>query len=86
MTNNTNNKYHHTANIKYEPKFGTEGSLSSEAKDPLPVLTVSILGVQKQRVTIIYGLICLCESRANDITIKRQHNKPKERKMCFNIV
>ena len=42
---------------------------------PLPLLTVSLLGVKKHGSTIVAGLTCLWNIGATNSTIKRRHNK-----------
>ena len=72
MTNNTKkNSNKHNNTIEYEPRFDNKFNLSSGTKDPLPVVTVSLIGGKKQRTTIIYGLPGLQDSGSANIMIKR---------------
>ena len=65
------NKNQHNDAIEYEPRFDNKFSLYNRTKDPLPVVTVRIRGVKKQRERIIAGLPCLWDSRATNSMIKR---------------
>ena len=78
VNNNINNKYQCNYAIEYELKFDNTFSLSSDNKDPLPLVSVSLRGVKIQRVTIIAGLICLWNIVANDSMIRRRHTKRYE--------
>ena len=87
MNDNINiNKNQHNDAIEYDPKFDNKFSLSRKNKDPISVVTVSLIGGKKQSVAIITGLTCLWYSRATNIMIKRQHTKPYERNICSNKV
>ena len=87
VTNNTKkNKNQHNDAIEYEPNFDNTFSLSRGTKYPLPVVTVSLRGGNKQTVRIITSLTCLWDIRATDRMIKRRHTKPYERKIHSNKV
>ena len=47
VTNKIKNKYKFNDSIEYETKFGNIFSLSSGTKDPIPVVTVIVLGGKK---------------------------------------
>ena len=69
VTNNLKKKDQHYVSIEYEPHFDSKFSLSSGTKDPPLVVTVRLLGGNKQRATIISGLTCLWDSEDIDIMI-----------------
>ena len=52
-------KDQHNEAIENEPKFDSSFNLSSGTKDPLPVVTVSLRGGDKQKAIEIDGLTCL---------------------------
>ena len=86
VTNNINNKNQCNYTIEYDPKFDSKSSLSSGTKDPLPVVSVSILGDKKKRVTIISSLPSMFYIRSTNCMIKSQHTKPYKFKMHSNNV
>ena len=87
MKNNTKkNKNQHNDTIKNYPNFDNIFSLSSGTKDPPPVVIVSLRVGNKQRSTMVAGIICLWDSGANEIIIKRKHTKYYERRMRSNKV
>ena len=73
MENNIKNKYQHNDAIEYDPKFDNKFSLSRKNKDPISVVTVSLIGGKKQSVAIITGLTCLWYSRATNSITKREN-------------
>ena len=86
MINNIKKKHQFNYSILYDTKFVDKFYLFSESKDPLSLVTVSLLGGKKDRSTVIYGLPCLWDSRATVSMIKSQHTKPYESKMHYNKV
>ena len=83
MTDNLKN-YNDQSNeaINSGPAFyNISFNLSSVTSDPSPVVTVSLLEVNKHRTTIVAGQTCLCDSRATNSMIKRRYTKHYERKM-----
>ena len=69
------NKDQHKDAIEYKPKFDSKFSLSSKNKEPLPVVTVSLLECKKYREAIISGLTCLWYIWDTNSMIKRWHTK-----------
>ena len=53
---------------------------------PLPVVTVSVIGVQKHRAMMVSGLTLLWYSRDTNSMIKIKHTKHHERIMRSNTV
>ena len=80
------NKNQHNDPIEYEPKFDNIFILFTGTKDPLTVVTVSLRGGNTQRETILAGLTCLWDSRANTIMIQRQPTKPYGNNIRYNKV
>ena len=69
LNNGINNKDQCNDAIEYEPKFDNKFSLSSGTKDPLKVVTVSLLGGKKHWIAIIFCLPCLWCSGPTDSII-----------------
>ena len=82
MTDNIkrNNNQHNDAN-ENEPKFDNIFNLSSETKEHLPVVTVSLKGGNKKTAMMVAGLTCLWGSGATSSTIKRKNAKYYKRRM-----
>ena len=73
--------------ITYDPKFGNVFSLSTDYnKDTLPIVTVNLIKVNKNRANTIAVLTCLLYRGATYITINRKHTRPYERIMRSNKV
>ena len=73
--------------INREPTFDASSfNLSSGTRDPLPVVTVSLLGVNKHRAITVAGITCLWDSGATDSMIKIRHTKHYGYKMRSNKV
>ena len=73
--------------IEYEPIFDYNSfNLSSDARKPLPVVTVSLIGVKKHRATNVADLTFLWDSGATYSMINRKHTKHYERKIWSNKV
>ena len=86
VTNNLNNyKYQSNEAINSEPTCDNNSfNLSSGTRYPLPLVTVSLLGGNKYRETIVSGITCLWDNRATDSMIKRRHTNNYERNMRSN--
>ena len=81
------NKYQLNEAIYNDLTFDTNiFNSSSGTRDPLPVVTVTLGGGKKHRVTTADGLTFLWDSRAINSTIKRKHIEYYERKMRSNKV
>ena len=61
--------------IENEPIFDNKFSLSSSTKDPLPVVTVGLRLVHKQREKMVSVLTYLWDSGATDSMIKIKNSK-----------
>ena len=73
--------------INSDTTFDTNSfNLSSGTRNPLAVVTVSLLGGNKHIANTVYVLTCLWDSGATNRTIKRKHTKHYERKMRYNKV
>ena len=74
--NRKKNKYQLNDSIYNEPTFYSNSfNLSSWTRDPLPVVTVSLRGVNKHRETTVDSITCLWDSGDTDIMIKIKHTK-----------
>ena len=72
-------------NIIYNEIYDDQFSLSSGTPMyPLILFTVSLRGGKKNKATIIYGPICLWDSRSTNVTFKRQHTGAYELKVRSN--
>ena len=74
VTNNPKTtKYQLNEAIKNEPTFDTNSlNLFSGTSNPLPLVTVSLLGGRKHIATTVAGLTCLWDKSATNIMIKRK--------------
>ena len=61
-------------------------NLSICNRDPLPVVTVTLLVSKKHRATTVDGITCVWDSGATDNMIKIKHTKYYECKMRYNKV
>ena len=65
MTDNIKtNKNQHNDAIENEPNFDHTFNLSSRTKDPLPVVTGSLIVGKKKRAMTVAGRICVWDSGA----------------------
>ena len=63
IDNLNNYKYQSNKDINSEPTFDNSSSnLSRGTSNPLPVVTVSLLGGKKHRATTVAGITCLLDS------------------------
>ena len=66
-----NNKYRSNDSINSEPAFDISNfNLSIGTSNPLTLITVSLRGAKKHRVTTVSGLTCLWDSGTTDRMIK----------------
>ena len=88
LTNNLNtNKDQLNDSIYNERLIDTSiFNSSSGTRDPLPVVTVTLRGVNKHRATTVYGTTCLCYSGATNSMINIKHTKFYECMMRSNKV
>ena len=87
MTNKIKVKDQFNYAIAYNPRFYNKLILSSEPiRDPLPVLTVKLKGMNKNKANIIDVLTCLYDSGSNDSMIKRKYKIPYDHRMISNKV
>ena len=88
VTDNLNNdKDQSNEATNSDPTFDTSSfNSSSGTSDPLPVVTVSLLGGKKHKATTVSGLTVLWYSGATDSMIKIRHINNYERKMRYNKV
>ena len=80
------NNNQHNDDIENDPKFDNQCILPSRTKDPLPVVTVRLIGGKKHRAIMVSILTCLWYSGANNSIIKIKHTKYYERRMRSNNV
>ena len=62
--------------MEHEPKiYNTFNFFICPTKYTLLVVTFRLRGCQKYRAMIVFGMTCQWYSRANNIIIKKKHNK-----------
>ena len=88
MTDNINtNKCQLNDTIYNDTAFDNNSfNLSICNRDPLPVVTVTLLVSKKHRATTVGGITCVWDSGATDNMIKIKHTKYYECKMRYNKV
>ena len=80
------NKNQHNDAIENDLKFNHTFSLSSGAKEPLPVVIIGLLGDKKHIATMVAGITCLWDIRYTDSMNKIKQTKYYEHRMWSNKV
>ena len=86
---NSNLKYIIQLNeiIEHEMKFDSTSNLSRcPNKDPLPVVTVGLVGCNNYRSTVVVIRTCMWYSLSTNSAIKRKYTNPYNHKFCSKKV